>query len=136
MKLGRLWPPVVVSTAMSPFLRSYLTVVWFGLAAFLVAGLLLGISALLRPNKPTREKLLTYESGVDPVGEGWSQSQVRYYIFALLFVVFDVEAVFIFPWATQLERYGTFGLVEMGVFVFVLLLGLLYAWRKGVLRWV
>ena len=73
---------------------------------------------------------------VDPVGEGWSQSQVRYYIFALLFVVFDVEAVFIFPWATQLERYGTFGLVEMGVFVSVLLLGLVYAWRKGVLRWV
>jgi NADH-quinone oxidoreductase subunit A len=80
--------------------------------------------------------LLTYESGVDPVGHGWSQSQVRYYIFALLFVVFDVEAVFIFPWATQLERYGMFGLVEMGVFVFILLLGLIYAWRKGVLRWV
>jgi NADH-quinone oxidoreductase subunit A len=121
---------------MSPFLRSYLTVVWFGLAAFLVAGLLLGISSLLRPLKPTREKLLTYESGVDPVGDGWSQSQIRYYVFALLFVIFDVEAVFIFPWATQLERYGTFGLVEMGVFVGVLLLGLVYAWRKGVLRWV
>lgn len=121
---------------MSPFLRSYLTVVWFGLAAFFVAGLLLGISSLLRPSKPTREKLLTYESGVDPVGDGWSQSQIRYYVFALLFVIFDVEAVFIFPWATQLERYGTFGLVEMGVFVGVLLLGLVYAWRKGVLRWV
>jgi NADH-quinone oxidoreductase subunit A len=101
--------------------------VWFGLAAFLIAGLLLGISALVRPNKPTAEKLLTYESGVDPVGEGWSQSQIRYYVFALLFVVFDVEAVFIFPWATQLERYAGVG---------VLLLGLVYAWRKGVLRWV
>ena len=121
---------------MSTFLRSFLVVVWFGLAAVLIAGLLLWVSSLLRPSKPTREKMLTYESGVDPVGEGWSQSQVRYYIFALLFVVFDVEAVFIFPWATQLERYGTFGLVEMGVFVSVLLLGLVYAWRKGVLRWV
>lgn len=120
---------------MSPFLRSYLTVVWFGLAAFLVAGLLLGLAALLRPVRPTREKLLTYESGVDPVGEGWSQSQIRYYVFALLFVIFDVEAVFIFPWATQLERYGTFGLVEMAVFVGVLVLGLVYAWRKGVLKW-
>ena len=120
---------------MSPFLRSYLTVVWFGLAAFLVAGLLLGLAALLRPVRPTREKLLTYESGVDPVGEGWSQSQIRYYVFALLFVIFDVEAVFIFPWATQLERYGTFGLVEMAVFVAVLVLGLVYAWRKGVLKW-
>ena len=57
-------------------------------------------------------------------------------MFALLFVVFDVEAVFIFPWATQLERYAGFGLVEMAIFVFVLLLGLVYAWRKGVLRWV
>ena len=101
-----------------------------------MASLLLGIAVLIRPNKPNREKLLTYESGVDPVGEGWSQSQIRYYVFALLFVIFDVEAVFIFPWATQLERYAGFGLVEMGVFVGVLLLGLVYAWRKGVLRWV
>ena len=121
---------------MSPFLRSYLTVVWFGLAAVLAASLLLGISALIRPNKPNPEKLLTYESGVDPVGDGWSQSQIRYYVFALLFVIFDVEAVFIFPWATQLERYAVFGLIEMGVFVAILLLGLVYAWRKGVLRWV
>ena len=121
---------------MSDFLRSYLTVFWFGLAALLLASLLLGIAVLVRPSRPNREKLLTYESGVDPVGEGWSQSHVRYYIFALLFVVFDVEAVFIFPWATRLGVYGLFGLVEMGVFVFVLLLGLVYAWRKRVLRWV
>jgi NADH-quinone oxidoreductase subunit A len=121
---------------MSEFLRDYLTVVWFGAIALVLAGLLLGIAALVRPNKPTPQKLIAYESGVDPVGDGWSQSQIRYYFFALLFVVFDVEAVFIFPWATQLERYGTFGLVEMGIFIFVLLLGLVYAWRKGVLRWV
>ena len=88
------------------FLRDYLTVVWFGAIALVLAGLLLGISALVRPKHPTRQKLIPYESGVDPVGEGWSQSQVRYYVFALLFVIFDVEAVFIFPWATQLELYG------------------------------
>ena len=121
---------------MSTFLRDWLTVVWFGAIALVLAGLLLGISALVRPNKPNVQKMMPYESGVDPVGDGWSQSQVRYYVFALLFVIFDVEAVFIFPWATQLERYGAFGLVEMGIFVFVLLLGLVYAWRKGVLRWV
>ena len=80
------------------------------------------------------QKLLTYESGVDPVGSGWSQSQIRYYIFALLFVMFDVEAVFIFPWATRLEAYASFGLIEMLIFIFILLLGLIYAWRKGVLR--
>jgi NADH-quinone oxidoreductase subunit A len=126
----------MLSADLSFFLRDYMTVLWFGLLALLLAGLLLGLSALVRPVKPSPEKLIAYESGVDPVGDGWSQSQVRYYLFALLFVVFDVEAVFIFPWATQLERYGTFGLVEMGIFVFVLLLGLVYAWRKGVLRWV
>src|SRR4051812_18494912 len=98
---------------MSDFLRVYLPVIWFGAIAILLAGLLLGISAAIRPNKPGYEKLLTYESGVDPVGHGWSQSQIRYYVFALLFVVFDIEAVFIFPWATQLEIYGTFGLAEM-----------------------
>ena len=65
----------------------------------------------------------------------WSQSQVRYYIFALLFVMFDVEAVFIFPWATNLEWFGVFGLVEMFIFIFILVLGLVYAWRKGVLKW-
>ena len=134
--MGGVGRPVVASPAMSEFLRSYLTVFWFGAIALLLASLLLGIAVLIRPVRPNREKLLTYESGVDPVGEGWSQSQIRYYVFALLFVIFDVEAVFIFPWATQLERYAGFGLVEMGVFVGVLLLGLVYAWRKGVLRWV
>ena len=121
---------------MSEFLRSYLTVVVFVGAAVAMVGAMLGIGSLLRPTRPQPEKYVTYESGVDPVGSMWSQSEVRYYIFALLFVVFDVEAVFIFPWATRLEVYGTFGLVEMGIFIVILALGLLYAWRKGVLRWV
>jgi NADH-quinone oxidoreductase subunit A len=121
---------------MSDFLRSYLTVAIFGgVAVLLIAGLL-GIAALLRPNRPSRAKLTNYESGVDPVGNAFGQSQIRYYIFALLFVMFDVEAVFIFPWAVRLEAFGTFGLVEMAVFIVILALGLVYAWRKGVLRWV
>ena len=121
---------------MSEFLRSYLTVAIFMAAAVGLVGLLLALGGLLRPTRPLPQKYIPYESGVDPVGDGWSQSQIRYYVFALLFVLFDVEAVFIFPWATQLERYAGFGLVEMGVFVAVLLLGLVYAWKKGVLRWV
>jgi NADH-quinone oxidoreductase subunit A len=121
---------------MSQLLRSYLTVAMFGAIGVLLAALLLGVSALIRPNKPNEDKSMAYESGVDPIGDGWSQSQIRYYVFALLFVIFDVETVFIFPWATQLERYAGFGLAEMAIFVFVLLLGLIYAWRKGVLRWV
>ncbi len=121
---------------MSLFLRDYLTIVWFGLAAILLGGLLLGLAAAVRPSRPNAQKLIAYESGVDPVGLGWSQSQIRYYVFALLFVIFDVEAVFIFPWATRLERYQVFGLVEMLIFIVILALGLVYAWRKGVLRWI
>jgi len=121
---------------MSEFLRSYLTVAIFTAVALgLVAGLL-ALGGLLRPVRPLPQKYIPYESGEDPVGDGWSQSQIRYYVIALLFVLFDVVAVFIFPWATQLERYAGLGLVEMGVFVGVLLLGLVYAWKKGVLRWV
>ena len=120
---------------MSSFLRQYLTVLIEGALGVALVGLLLGASWLLRPNRDEPSKYVTYESGVDPVGLGWSQSQIRYYVFALLFVMFDVEAVFIFPWATRLETYGGFGLVEMGVFVGILLLGLVYAWRKGVLKW-
>jgi NADH-quinone oxidoreductase subunit A len=124
------------SPAVSEFLRDYLTVgIFFALAVALLYSVL-ALGGVVRPTRPQAEKYLPYESGVDPVGSGWSQSQIRYYIFALLFVLFDVEAVFIFPWATRLEAYGTFGLVEMVVFIVVLALGLVYAWRKGVLRWI
>lgn len=119
----------------SDFLRQYLTVLFLGGLGVGLVGLLLGVSYLLRPNRQQEGKGLTYESGVDPLGNRWSQSQIRYYVFALLFVIFDVEAVFIFPWATRLEVYGLFGLVEMAIFVGILILGLAYAWRKGVLRW-
>ena len=128
--------PLVASATVSVFLRDYLTVVWFGLVAVLLAGLLLGVAAVVRPSKPSREKLIAYESGVDPVGMGWSQSQIRYYVFALLFVIFDVEAVFIFPWAASMERYGWFGVITMLVFIVLLLDGLVYAWKRGLLRWV
>jgi NADH-quinone oxidoreductase subunit A len=120
----------------SDFLRQYLTVAIFAVVGVGLGAGLLGIGRIFRPVRPQEQKYLVYESGVDPVGTGWSQSQIRYYIYALLFVMFDVEAVFIFPWATRLEAYGTFGLVEMLVFVGILALGLLYAWRKKVLRWV
>ncbi|MDQ6649291.1 MAG: NADH-quinone oxidoreductase subunit A [Actinomycetota bacterium] len=93
---------------------------------------------LLRPDDPRPEKLTTYECGVDPVGEGWAQTQVRYYVFAFLYVIFAVEAVFLFPWATVFSKrgFGTASLVEMLVFIAFLAVGLLYAWRKKVLEWV
>jgi NADH-quinone oxidoreductase subunit A len=120
---------------MSEFLRAYLTVAIFMAAAALLVYGLVGLGGLFRPSRPTPQKLLPYESGVDPVGTGWSQSQIRYYIFALLFVMFDVEAIFIFPWAIRLEEYGTYGLVVMLLFVVLTLDGLAYAWKKGLLRW-
>ena len=121
---------------MSDFLRSFLTAAIFGGVGLLLAYGLLALGGVLRPRRPSADKKTPYESGVDPVGEGWSQSHIRYYVFALLFVMFDVEAVFIFPWAVRLEQLAVYGLVEMGIFIAVLALGLVYAWKKGVLRWV
>lgn len=120
---------------MGEYFEDYITVAAFvGFAVVLVA-VAVGASALLRPNKPSPAKAQSYECGIDPVGGGWSQTHVRYYIFALLFLIFDVEAVFIFPWAVRLESLGTFALVEMMLFIAILLAGLVYAVRKGVLRW-
>jgi NADH-quinone oxidoreductase subunit A len=119
----------------SGYFEDYITVAVFAGAGILLVAVALGAGALLRPKKPSDTKSQSYECGVDPVGGGWSQSHVRYYIFALLFLIFDVEAVFIFPWAVQLESLGTFALVEMMIFVAILLAGLVYAVRKGVLKW-
>jgi len=102
----------------------------------IVAGAML-VNRMLRPSRPTAEKLTTYECGVDPVGDGWAQSQIRYYVFTYLYVVFAVDAVFLFPWATvfAVPGYGMTTLVEMFVFLAFITLGILYAWRKKVLTW-
>jgi NADH-quinone oxidoreductase subunit A len=120
---------------MSPYFQDYLTVGFFAGLGVVLVMVMLGVASLLRPANPTTQKSLTYECGVDPVGAGWNQTYVRYYIFGLLFVIFDVEAVFIFPWALIVDRLGVFGLVEMGAFILILVLGLVYAIRKGVLKW-
>jgi NADH-quinone oxidoreductase subunit A len=112
----------------------YLAVAVLGGAAILMFGAMLGLGRLLRPVRPQPEKYISYEAGSDPI-IGFGQSNIRYYVYALLFVMFDVEAVFIFPWAIRLEALGTFALVEMIIFIVVLALALVYAWRKGVLRW-
>jgi NADH-quinone oxidoreductase subunit A len=117
------------------YFGSYLTLAFFATAVVALVGGTLLLNRLLRPRAPTDEKYLTYECGVDPIGGGWSQSTVRYYIFALLFVIFDVEAVFLFPWAIVFEEIGVFAFVEMMIFIFILALGLVYAWRKRVLEW-
>lgn len=120
---------------MSPYFESYLTVGAFAALGAVLVLVMLGVASVLRPTNPSVTKQMTYECGVDPVGTGWSQTYIRYYVFGLLFVIFDVEAVFIFPWAIKVEDLSYFGLVEMALFIAILFLGLVYAIRKGVLRW-
>jgi NADH-quinone oxidoreductase subunit A len=119
----------------SDYFSQYITIGVFVLVSLgLVTGTL-GLSRLVRPNIPHPEKLTTYESGIDPIGTGWAQMSVRYYVFGLLFVIFDVEAIFLFPWALVFKELGTQAFVEMVVFIGILGLALLYAIRKKVLTW-
>lgn len=101
---------------------------------FVFVNMLLG--RLLRPHNPYPEKLIPYECGEEPLGDAHGRFHIRYYMFALLFVIFDVEAIFLYPWAVVLRELGTYTFVLMFVFLFMLLDGLVYAWKKGVLRWV
>lgn len=110
-------------------------------AIFIVLGILLPVVALtagklLRPHRPTDPKQSTYESGNEPVGEGQVKFNIRYYLFALMFVIFDVETVFLYPWAVAYNKLGLFVLIEMLIFAGMLLIGLLYAWKKRVLKWI
>ncbi len=90
---------------------------------------------LLRPKKPNPAKNATYECGLETIGDTWVQFKASYYLYALIFVVFDVEAIFIFPWAVAYNKLGLYALIEMVIFVTILLGGLLYAWRKKALEW-
>lgn len=117
------------------YFGQYATIGIFALVGVVLVFGTLQIARLLRPAIVRSEKYTTYESGIDPIGSGWQQTNVRYYIFALLFVVFDVEAVFLFPWAIVFEDLGTQAFVEMVIFIGILALALLYALRKRVLDW-
>ena len=119
----------------SGYFGQYVTIAIFTFAGALIVFGTIGLSRLVQPRVYHPDKYTTYESGIDPIGRGWAQSNVRYYIFALLFVVFDVEAVFLFPWAIIFERLGTQAFVEMIIFIVILALALLYAIKKKVLEW-
>lgn len=122
---------------MSGYLGGYGLIALVGLLGVgLVAGALI-TARLVRPHRPGLGKESTYECGLDPVGEGWAQTQIRYFVFAFLYVIFAVESVFLFPWAVVFAKkeFGVGALVEMGIFVAFLLVGLVYAWRKKVMTW-
>lgn len=117
-------------------MTDYLVVGALTLAGVLLVTAAMGARRLLAPSDPTAAKLTTYESGVDPVGSGWQQGSVRYLVFALLYVIFAVDAVYLFPWALVVRTdLGMASLVEMGIFIGVLVVALVHVWRRGLLRW-
>jgi len=120
---------------MTTYFQDYLTVGAFAALGVVLVLVMLGVATVLRPSNPTKAKLTTYECGVDPVGTGWSQTYIRYYIFGLLFVAFDVEAAFLFPWALEAESLGVWGLIAILFFMLTVVEGLFYAIKKGVLEW-
>ncbi|WP_062351578.1 NADH-quinone oxidoreductase subunit A [Bacillus kwashiorkori] len=125
-----------MSVGVNTYFNSYLVVIIFLILAVLLPIIALQFGKLLRPNKPDEKKYLTYESGIDPFHDSRVRFSIRYYMFALLFVIFDLEAIFLFAWAVAYEKLGIFALIEMLIFVFMLFLGLIYAWKKKVLKWI
>lgn len=122
------------------YFRQYGLILIFTMVAVTVPASLIVLARVLqaikfRPNKPDSVKLDTYECGMAPIGGRWQQFNFRYYMYALLFVVFDVEVVFIYPWAVKFHQLGLFALLEMIVFILILVLGWVYAWKKGDLEW-
>ena len=130
-------PPTGLESAppMTTYFQAYGTFAALLVLSIVFVAVAFGANRLLRPDRPAPGKFTTYESGMDPVGSTWSQTQIRYYVFAFLFVIFDVESVFLFPWALVFDRIGVAAFWEMVVFIGVLAVGLLYAFKKGVLRW-
>ncbi|MDQ0218502.1 NADH-quinone oxidoreductase subunit A [Peribacillus cavernae] len=121
--------------ALHMYQNNYLIVFVFLCLGILLPVVAVSLGKLLRPYKPTEAKYTTYESGIEPFHDSRVQFNVRYYIFGLMFVIFDLETVFLYPWAVAYEKLGIFALVEMLIFVLMLVIGLIYAWKKKVLEW-
>ena len=107
----------------------------FLLIAAAVPALALITNKLVAPKRRAGERQLPYESGMEPIGGAWIQFNIRYYMFALVFVIFDVETVFLYPWAVAFNRLGLLAFIEALIFIAILLVALAYAWRKGALEW-
>lgn len=116
-------------------LDAYVPVLLFVLVAIGFAIFTLMISSLIQSSRYNEVKLQPYECGIEPVTDARDRYSVRYYLIAMLFVIFDVETIFMFPWAVIMDELALFGLIEMLVFLFILVLGYFYAWRKGALEW-
>lgn len=120
---------------MNLYNNSYVIVTIFLVLGIVFPIVVLWIGKFLRPHKPSAGKETTYESGNEPVGDSQIRFNVRYYLYALMFVIFDIETVFLYPWAVAYNQLGLFALVEMSIFIGLLLIGLIYAWKKKVFKW-
>jgi len=107
----------------------------FAVIAFIFPIATLAFTWLIRPKRPNPLKNSTYECGIETVGDAWVQFRAQYYLFALIFVIFDIEAIFLFPFAVAFNKIGLFALVEAIIFIFILVAGLVYAWKKDALEW-
>jgi len=116
--------------------QNYVPIFIFIVIAAAVPVATLAVARLLRPNNPVKAKLMPYECGVDPLDQARGRYTVRFYLVAILFVVFDVETIFLFPWAVQWKALHIFGLVEMLVFLGILIVGYVWVWKKGALDWI
>jgi NADH-quinone oxidoreductase subunit A len=116
-------------------LTAYVPIALFVLIAIGFAVVTLVVSGLLAPKRYNEVKLEPYECGIEPQTDARDRYSIRYYLIAMLFVIFDVETVFLFPWAVILDELALFGLIEMIIFLFILVVGYAYAWRKGALEW-
>jgi NADH-quinone oxidoreductase subunit A len=116
-------------------LSNYTFIGIFVVVAVIFPFVALGLAWLLRPKKPNPVKLETYECGLETIGDTWVQFRAQYYIYALVFVVFDIEAAFLFPWAVAYDQLPLWALLEAVIFLGILTVGLVYAWRKGALQW-
>ena len=116
--------------------QNYVPIFTFAFVAFLVAAGTLGIFYLIRPRKPNDIKLMPYECGITPFDDARGRYTIRFYIVAILFVVFDVETIFLFPWAVRYKTLGWFGVAEVAVFLAILIVGYIWAYKKGALEWV
>jgi NADH-quinone oxidoreductase subunit A len=116
-------------------LLEYLPIAVLLVSALILAVLVIAIGHLFGPRRPTERKSMPYESGMRPIGPGTRRIPVRFYLIAVLFILFDIEIVFFFPWAVVYKKLGVFGLVEMFIFIVILLVGYVYAWKKGALEW-
>ena len=116
--------------------RDFGTVLIFALLGIVLVYVPLMIQKLVAPSKNTPDKLANYECGEEPEGSAWVQFNIRFYVIALIFLIFDVEVIFLFPWAMVFKDLGLLAFVEMGIFLVVLIVGLAYVWKKGDLDWV